>query len=54
MVDKSSLIPSRYMLAMAKFAVSQSLNVKVSNWESKQEVWSRTRLMLDQYWPRRG
>ena len=46
---KSSLIPSNHRLSMARLAVSQSPFVKVSDWEVKQEGWSRTRLVLDEY-----
>lgn len=46
---KSSLIPSRHRLAMARLAVVGSSMVKVSDWEVKQEGWSRTRLVLDEY-----
>jgi len=46
---KSSLIPATHRLSMAKLAVSMSPNVSVSDWEVKQEGWSRTRLVLDEY-----
>eukprot|EP00092_Neocalanus_flemingeri_P039760 GFUD01043299.1.p1 GENE.GFUD01043299.1~~GFUD01043299.1.p1 ORF type:complete len:233 (+),score=67.89 GFUD01043299.1:58-756(+) len=46
---KSSLIPSTHRLSMARLAVSQSSLVTVSDWEVRQEGWSRTRLVLDEY-----
>jgi len=46
---KSSLIPSTHRLSMARLAASQSSSVTVSDWEVKQEGWSRTRLVLDEY-----
>jgi len=46
---KSSLIPSPHRLAMSRLSVSQTPWVRVSDWEVKQEGWSRTRLVLDEY-----
>jgi len=46
---KSSLIPAEHRLALARLAAQHSDWVKVSDWEVKQEGWSRTRLVLDSY-----
>jgi len=46
---KKSLIPSIHRLNMAKLAVSCTPDVKVSDWEVKQEGWTRTRKVLDHY-----
>jgi len=46
---KATLIPATHRVSMARLAVTNSPCVKVSDWEVKQEGWSRTRLVLDQY-----
>jgi len=47
---KSSLISSEHRLEMSRLAVSRADSwVRVSDWEVKQEDWSRTRHVLDSY-----
>jgi len=46
---KSSLISSQHRLAMARLAAKCADWVEVSDWEVKQEDWSRTRHVLDMY-----
>ena len=46
---KPSLIPSTHRLTMARLAADLSPTVSVSDWEVRQEGWSRTRLVLDEY-----
>merc|ERR1712059_46779 len=46
---KSSLIPATHRLEMARRATKDSDWVHVSDWEVRQEGWSRTRLVLDSY-----
>jgi len=46
---KPSLISSTHRLTMARLAASLSPTVSVSDWEVRQEGWSRTRLVLDEY-----
>lgn len=51
--QKSSLIPAQHRLAMARLAVTRETEpepwVRVSDWETKQEGWSRTRAVLESY-----
>lgn len=46
---KSSLIPATHRLEMARRATKDSDWVHVSDWEVRQEGWSRTRLVLDSF-----
>ena len=47
--QKSSLISSQHRLSLARLAAQHSDWVSVSDWEVRQEGWSRTRLVLDSY-----
>ena len=47
--QKSSLISSQHRLRLARLAAQHSDWVSVSDWEVRQEGWSRTRLVLDSY-----
>ena len=47
---KSSLISSEHRLSMARLSVAREDTwVRVSDWETRQEGWSRTRHVLDSY-----
>jgi len=47
---KSSLISSQHRLSMARLSVArEDTCVRVSDWETRQEGWSRTRHVLDSY-----
>ena len=46
---KSSLISSQHRLMLARLAAQHTDWVRVSDWEVRQEGWSRTRLVLDSY-----
>ena len=46
---KSSLISSQHRLSLARLAAQNTDWVSVSDWEVRQEGWSRTRLVLDSY-----
>lgn len=43
---KKDLVPSTHRLAMARLALHNSDWIKVSDWESNQETWTRTRQTL--------
>jgi len=47
--QKSSLIPAKHRLEMARRAAETSGWLRVSDWEVAQEAWSRTRHVLDSY-----
>lgn len=46
---KKDLESSTHRLAMLKLALQNHDWVKLSNWECKQETWSRTRQVLQHY-----
>lgn len=43
---KTELVSSTHRLAMVKLAIQSSDWIRVSDWECKQETWSRTRKTL--------
>jgi len=47
--QKKSLIPAPHRLEMARRAVLSSDWVRVSDWETRETGWTRTRRALDQY-----
>lgn len=46
---KKELESSTHRLAMLKLALQNHDWVKLSNWECKQETWSRTKQVLQHY-----
>jgi nicotinamide mononucleotide adenylyltransferase len=46
---KASLIPAQHRLEMARRAAQESGWLQVSDWETVQEGWTRTRKVLDSY-----
>lgn len=46
---KKDLESSTHRLAMLKLALQNHDWIKLSNWECKQETWSRTRQVLQHY-----
>jgi len=47
--SKAELIPSSHRVSMVQLAVEQSDWIKVSDWETKQETWTRTRPTIQYY-----
>lgn len=46
---KKELESSTHRLAMLKLALQNHDWIKISNWECKQETWSRTKQVLQHY-----
>ena len=46
---KKSLIPSNHRIRMVELALQDYDFVKCSDWEAKQNVWTRTRAALEYY-----